>query len=195
MERQPAWTSLRRRALLDQQLWFLGKDIGAKSGNALLRYGFERRRPEHGNGSTAYLLPLNHDSDIHDGAVLICWGFAVYAGAISTGADCPHPAPYAGICLERFGNTPRLLADPLRATVHQYADLPRTIAPTTASDWATATTLMSRIARTCSSYESWAIGTRGEAHRLAALRDAPRHKRLRFTPLPSLTSVWNTFFF
>jgi hypothetical protein len=192
VKNQPVWTSLRRGALIDQQLWFLGRDIGAPGGNALLRFGFGRQRPERG-GSTAYLLPLPPEREDDTESVLICWGFAMYAGRGSTIIETTEsPASWAGVCIERFGSTPRLIAAPLGPTIHQFADLPRGSAPRSDNDWRFTTRLMARMARTCSAYESWAIDTLGDSHRRLALRDAPRHKRLRFTPVPSLASVWDT---
>jgi hypothetical protein len=208
MERQPDWSALRRRAVIDQQLWFLGRDIGGPGGNALLSYGFERRRPVGSGGSTAYLLPLLPSDDARPTpattlaggpGMLICWGFALYAGAFDAVASNASPgeaftpsdpARWSGICIERFRSTPRLIRGHLPPALHQAADLPRTTAPRTAGDHLFAATTMRCLARTLAAYERWAIVALGRAHREAALRDAPRHKRLRFTPTPELSTIW-----
>jgi hypothetical protein len=131
--------------------------------------------------------------------MLICWGFALYAGAIEGVASStspsnpfgmPNPAHWSGICIERFRSTPRLVRAPLAPALHQAGDLPRTTAPQTDGDRAFTASTMRSVARTLAAYERWAIVALGHAHRQAALRDAPRHKRLRFTSVPELSAVW-----
>lgn len=202
MDRQPSWNGLRRRAVIDQQLWFLGRDIAGASGNALLAYGFEKRRSRDRNGSTSYLLPLVQPASeqlFGSSGVLICWGFALYAGAAP--AEAPgaslggrlvhHPThDWAGVTIERFGDTPGLLRTPVAPTLHQVSELPRATSPRTEADRTLATRALRMIALTLSAYERWAINTLGIAHRRAALRDAPRHKRHRFSHVLELSTVW-----
>ncbi len=88
------------RYLVDQQLWYFGHDIQHADGNALVRFGFERRRAFDGVGTTCYLLPLDlgriddlveptrTDRDgrwitpPHGDGALACWGFATYFGRV-----------------------------------------------------------------------------------------------------------------
>jgi hypothetical protein len=199
MEEQAGWPGFRRRAIVDQQLWYLGRDIGAQSGNGLLAYGFQRRRSPSGSGSTAYLLPISAFSPDLSG-MLVCWGFGLYAGSIDEPAAADTMVPrtpigpartlWAGACLERFGNAPRLVRCALSPTLHQVADLPRMVVPRTADERAFADATVREIARAFAAYERWAIATLGEAHRHAALESAPRHKRHRFKTEPELSGSW-----
>ncbi len=206
MIRQALWTGLRRSAIIDQQLWYLGRDIAGPFGNALIAYGFERRRAPGGRGSSAYLLPLVREGSppgIASDSMLVCWGFAIYAGEVLAdgaggaaehavrGRAVPKQTAWAGVCIERFRDTPGLVRSPVASSLHQAADLPDTASPRTAAERVFAAAIVRRIALTLSAYERWALTTLGSAHRHAALRDAPRHKRHRFSHVPELSEIWD----
>jgi hypothetical protein len=208
MDRQAFWSGLRRLAIIDQQLWYLGKDIAAPTGNALRAYGFTRRRSATGTGSSAYLIPLQPDP-ADDAArttgMLVCWGFGVYAGDVLVPGDASTSiAPlsamserttgasiWAGAVIERFRDTPGLVRHPLSPDIHQVSSLPRSNAPRTEDDRNTAVAALRAIARTMAAYERWAIATLGVMHREHALRDAPRHKRHRFSRVTDLSGIWD----
>jgi len=198
MTPQPRWAGARRNTIIDQQLWFLGRDIGGPLGNALLAYGFERHRPAGGVGSSAYLLRLDASVD-QAPRVLICWGFGVYIGADATCAtDHRIPAdaagrpaaPWSGMLLQRFGASPGLVRSAISPTLHQVADLPARWPARNDADRASASRLLHMLAHTLADYERWAITTLGSAHRAAALHAAPRHKRHRFLNAPELSEAW-----
>lgn len=192
----------RRCAVVDQQLWFMGRDIAGPGGNALLNYGFERRRLPHRGGSSAYMLPLAQPANATlcgDAGVLICWGFALYAGAfcgeqsparVSRRDVIPEREPWAGVVIERFGDAARLVRAPVSPALHQVSELPPGVTPRTEYDRTFAATTVRAIALTFVAYERWAITTLGRAHRHASLHDAPRHKRHRFSRVAELSGVW-----
>jgi len=218
MTTQPRWAGTRRNAIIDQQLWFLGRDIGGPHGNALLAYGFERHRPLRHQGSSAYLLNLADPSP--DGPrVLICWGFGVYVGAdatvaarhrspvraatdaatdaathaathAATDAATHAPAPWSGLLFQRFGASPGLVRSAVSPGLHQVADLPARWPARTDTDDACAARFLHTLAHTLADYERWAISTLGSAHRAAALSAAPRHKRHRFLHTSELSVAW-----
>jgi len=195
---QPHWAGLRRNTIIDQQLWYLGRDIGGPCGNALLAYGFERHRPAGGFGSSAYLLPLRSPS-VDEPSVLICWGFGAYVGLRKgctpldqrqADAARQSPAPWSGVFFQRFGASPGLVRHAVSPTLHQVADLPLRWTPRSDADRECASRTLSTLAHTLAEYERWAIDTLGSAHRTTALRAAPRHKRHRFLNAPELSEAW-----
>jgi len=198
MTPQPRWAGARRNTIIDQQLWFLGRDIGGPLGNAPLAYGFERHRPAGICGSSAYLLRLE-DPSHQVPQVLICWGFGLYIGADATCATdhripavaAGHPpTPWSGMLLQRFGASPGLVRSAISPTLHQVADLPVRWPARNDADRASASRLLHMLAHTLADYERWAITTLGSAHRTAALHAAPRHKRHRFLNAPELSEAW-----
>jgi len=198
MTPQPRWTAARRNTIIDQQLWFLGRDIGGPLGNAPLAFGFERHRPAGIRGSSAYLLRLENPSH-QVPQVLICWGFGLYIGADATCATdhripadaAGHtPTPWSGMLLQRFGASPGLVCSAISPTRHQVADLPARRPASNDADRASASALLRTLAQTLADYERWAITTLGSPHRTAALHAAPRHKRHRFLHTPELSEAW-----
>jgi len=198
MTTQPSWAVGRRNTIVDQQLWYLGRDIGGPHGNALLAYGFERHRPSAKLGSSAYLLRLDDPSD-QKPRVIICWGFGLYVGAdvsctthqrTSTDAAGHRPTPWSGVLLQRFGASPGLVRSAIAPTLHQVSDLPARWPARTDADRECAGRLLHSLAHTLAGYERWAITTLGSAHRTAALHAAPRHKRHRFLTAPELSEAW-----
>ena len=76
---------LRLTTLVDQQLWYIGHDIRHADGNALARFGFERRRGASG-GTSCYRLP-----SVDPSRQLLCWGFgAARRCACRVPVDCCH---------------------------------------------------------------------------------------------------------
>jgi hypothetical protein len=185
--------SPRLSSLLDQQLWFIGHDIRHADGNALVRFGFERRRSSHG-GTSCYQLRLdNAPLDI------VCWGFGIYVGPLQgqDGSPAPGalpglpPARPQGVLVQRHVATPRLLAHPLELPVHQPADLPPLRSPGSARDWDEIDAGLQLLAAVFSRYEAWACETLGVAHRTQVLSMVPRHKRRRFCQATDLAPWWN----
>lgn len=86
----------RLAALLDRQLWCLGRDV-RRAGNLLIEHGFARRRPPGGvAGASAYRLELP------DGRIVGLWGFALHFGVVGLGGivvarreSLPRPTPGA----------------------------------------------------------------------------------------------------
>ena len=186
---QPRLPRLRCSALLDQQLWYLGRDIHGPSGNALRAYGFVRHRSDSGHGSSSYVLELAAES----GALpiqLICWGFGVAVSSSTTAASVAGSG-WAGIVVERFGWSSRLLLQPLSPAIHQVSDLPTAPRPVTNVEQEFAAQAELLMARAFAAYERWVLATLGQPHRDAALRDAPRHKRHRFLQTPGLALAWD----
>jgi hypothetical protein len=200
MAQQGFSTRYFRRALVDQQLWFLGRDICATAGNALTAFGFQRRRaPADVVGSSAYVLPSPQlAGSSHADDVLICWGFGLYLGgeaASDTGANVlampPHDHRY-GLLLERFGRGPRLVPTQMPRDVHHVTALPKAIAPATPAQREALRTRLVALSGVLAAYERWAIASLGHSHREMALREIPRHKRQRFLPITELSDAWET---
>jgi hypothetical protein len=189
---QPIPAQLQCSPPLDQQLWYLGRDIHGPFGNALRDYGFVRHRPLAGHGSSSYVLPLPAESDGQP-MQLICWGFGVAITRIELPLAGAAPVPWAGIVHERFGWSSRLLRHPLSPSIHQVSDLPAASRPVTAAEHEFTVRAKQLLARAFAGYERWAIATLGQAHRDAALREAPRHKRHRFLKMPGLAVAWEAY--
>jgi hypothetical protein len=186
-----------RRALIDQQLWFLGRDICASGGNALLAFGFERQRPPAGVvGSSSYVLPSQRiPNRLHEDDVLICWGFALYLGPMLGSAGCaPEAADGSsearGLIVERFGSSPRLTRAPVRSDIHHVTALPAATPAVTEAQRRTLRHRLVALSDVMASYERWARTHLGVAHRAAALREVPRHKRQRFADATDLAGAW-----
>jgi hypothetical protein len=176
---------LRLPVLLDQQFWFLGHDIRHISGNGLERYGFRRYRAIDGAGTSCYVLPEA------PGTALVCWGFAAYLGAVAAApaGDGAVTGP-AGVLVQRHSVTPRLVCTPPALPLHRMADLPRTRAPRSSSDWQLVRNGLERLASLFADYERWAHQALGEPYRLGTLRTLPRHKRRKFEPVSDLSAQW-----
>ena len=188
MPAQAPLRSLRLPVLLDQQFWFLGHDIRYTSGTGLERYGFQRFRATDGVGTSCYLLPQT------PGEALLCWGFAAYYGAITDeGTGVPtgrHGTGAAGVLVQRHAVTPRLVLTPPAVPVHRLADLPRTRAPRSRTDWCLVHQGLQKLAERFARYEQWAQHALGEPYRLDTLRTLPRHKRRKFEPVGDLSAYW-----
>ncbi len=198
MENQVSRTPTLRRSLIDQQLWFLGRDIAAADGNGPLSFGFSRMRAFDGRGSSAYTLQTSPESSapaLREDLHLMCWGFAIYLGPIAptcSGKTCAILAPEcAGIVIERFRRRPRMVHQPMPLTVHQVCELPPNTPPQTDAELQRAAELVRVLAYTLAPYERWARETLGNAHRTQALAEVPRHKRHRFVNAIDLEAEWN----
>ena len=180
---------LRLSTLLDQQLWFIGHDIRHADGNALTRFGFERRRGSAG-GTTCYQLAS--EDPARD---LVCWGFGVYVGPVDNAArPAPHDAPREtprGVFLQRHSLTPRLLSGPLALPLHQPSELPLLRSPVTPHDWHEVQSALRHLAAELARYEQWARDTLGTTHRAQVLAQVPRHKRRRFCAATDLAASWD----
>jgi hypothetical protein len=145
--------------LLDQQMWFFGRDIQHPDGNLLLRFGFDRSRPPVAVSGTSRYIIATH------AGVLVLWGW----GAVWRDAD-----PLA-LLMRRHGPGPRLISarSPLD-DVWAHTALAGTPARSDA-DRARLDALLTDFAGWVSEYEQWARATCGEPWRqeCAALR--PRH--------------------
>lgn len=147
--------------LLDQQMWFFGRDIQYPEGNLLLRFGFGRERPPAAeSGTSRYTIATA------EGALTL-WGW---------GALWRDHQPLA-LLLRRHGPGPRLVssAGPLDH-VWAHTALSDARAPL-AADLARVGTLLADFAGWVYAYERWVRATCGESWRgeCAALR--PRHVR------------------
>jgi len=163
--------------LLDQQLWFCGRDVLHEGGNGLLRFGFERVRPPASQAAaSAYVLPLD------DGRRVVLWGFGVFYGDDALG----------GLFLRRYGFAPRLTpAAAAPRTAVASSDLPlRT--PATADEARRARALLTGAMRWLAAYERWAQATFGLSFRRQGIAERPRRKRRRLTVAPEqLPEAWD----
>ena len=183
---------LRLTTLVDQQLWYIGHDIRHADGNALARFGFERRRGASG-GTSCYRLP-----SVDPSRQLLCWGFGIYVGAIADPSPSGHalatgctPAHIAhGVFLSRHAITPRLVPQPLALPLHQPSELPPLRSPVTPHDWQVVQFALQHVANEFGRYEQWARDTLGAAHRTHVLARVPRHKRRRFAAATHLADSW-----
>lgn len=182
----------------------LGQDRLHPAGNALARYGFARARHPTGHGSSSYLLPMPGET----GVALVCWGYALYLGAV-TGVSLdappaparqgapptdptPPPAvlPNDGLLLERHAFGPRLLRAPLALPLPGKQALGERHHPRSEAEQRAARHRLLQVAATLAGYERWAVATLGEGHRRRALASLPRHKRRRMAATPSLAPAW-----
>lgn len=147
--------------LLDQQMWFFGRDIQHPDGNLLLRFGFARERPPVGvSGTSRYTLATPAGS-------LTLWGW---------GALWCDTGPRA-LLMRRHGPGPRLVA---AAETHQsvwaHTAIPDTRAPIGA-DVRRVGTLLAEFAGWVQHYERWVRATCGESWRQECAGLRPRHVR------------------
>lgn len=120
-------TDLRRLAvaLLDQQLWCLGRDVTRIGGNVLAELGMCRYRSQDGRGSTAYTGRVARDG------VVWLWGFGLLYWQPDRG----------GMFLRRYGFDPVLVAEP-KNPVHRPEYLAPFTRPNSARQRATASDLV-----------------------------------------------------
>ncbi len=177
------------RGLLDQQLWCCGRDIHHPDGNALLRYGFERRRPPAGEaGSSAYALALP------DGRRCTLWGFAVLLEAPPLGA---------GLLLRRHPFVARLTDTDACADVAAGAhasggalwrvdQLPRAGRTNECARGGLGLRLGAEAARALAEYERWALDALGADHRQRCEAERPRGVRRRqAVPCVAQADAWS----
>lgn len=141
--------------LLKQQCWQWGCDVqrvvNGVACNALLEFGFTRRRPSSGQkGATMYLLALP------DGYTLVLWGFGVWIGDVNGN----------GIYLNRFEFDPRWLpGEKVRAGIHVSEQLASARPPQSPQECRQAFGLVIALAEWIAGYEDWAIQTLGREFR------------------------------
>lgn len=170
----------RGRVLLHQQCWLWGQDIRRPEGNALLEYGFERRRPPEGEqGSNAYILRPTPDR------CAVLWGFGFYW------RDARVPCGCGGIFLPRFTFTPKLAraAGPPLATwlPGQLSDCRP---PGTPRQWDRARRLLIPALRWVASYERWILERRGLVYRRECTAAGPKGST-KFLPAEELAAAWD----
>jgi len=147
--------------LLDQQMWFFGRDIQHPDGNLLLRFGFSRERPpSEVSGTSRYAIAT-------DGGTLVLWGW---------GAVWRDGHPHA-LLLRRHGPGPRLIsAQGALDSVWAHTALVGTPAQSDAES-ARLHTLLRDFAAWVHHYEQWVRTTCGEAWRAECAALRPRHVR------------------
>jgi hypothetical protein len=163
--------------LLDQQLWFCGRDVLHEGGNGLLRFGFDRVRPPASHAAaSAYVLPLD------DGRRVVLWGFGVFYGDDALG----------GLFLRRYGFGPRLTPAAAPRAAFAPSELPPLRAPVTDDEARLARALLTATMRWVAAYERWAQATFGLPFRRRCIAERPRRKRRRLTVAPAqLPEAWD----
>lgn len=141
--------------LLKQQCWQWGCDVqrvvGGAACNALLEFGFTRRRPPAGQkGATMYLLTLP------EGHTLVLWGFGVWIGDLNGN----------GIYLNRFEFDPCWLSgENIRASIHVSEQLASARPPQSPQECRQAFGLVIALGEWVADYEAWAVQTLGREFR------------------------------
>lgn len=155
--------------LLDQQMWFFGRDIQHPDGNLLLRFGFARERPPvEVSGTSRYAIITPTGS-------LTLWGW---------GALWRDREPFA-LLLRRHGPGPRLVAA-TNAPDQVWAHTALTNARAAASDEVGRVgTLLADFADWVHGYERWVRATCGESWRVECAELRPRHVRRKQVVAPA----------
>lgn len=168
----PGETRRLGKSLLTQQCWCWGQDVRRPEGNLLLEFGFERRRPPHGeSGATAYLLRLLPN------CVVTLWGFGMWYG------ECDRGAIFVG----RFDFEPKLslCAEPPLPiwTPKQLSALP---VPRTSIERRLTRELLTDALCWAADYERWAIEKTGLPYRKRCLEAWSQ----RFLPPENVVESW-----
>lgn len=147
--------------LLDQQMWFFGRDIQHPDGNLLLRVGFARERPPaEVSGTSRYSVATPLGS-------LTLWGW---------GALWRDDRPRA-LLMRRHGPGPRLVPETTRLE-HVWAHTAFADARAAADgELARTSMLLADFAGWVHAYEQWVRATCGESWRSACVALRPRHVR------------------
>ncbi len=138
--------------MLDQQFWFLGRDVRASEGNLLLELGFEQTRPPADcKAATQYAL------NFPDRSQLRLWGFGLWYSRRSE----------KGVFLRRSEFAPRLCH--LSAPIWRAEDLPALEFPSNETQinhlWHDLAIVFDWFAV----YERWVINRCGLAYRISCL--------------------------
>jgi len=147
--------------LLDQQMWFFGRDIQHPDGNLLLRFGFARERPPVAvSGTSRYSITTPTGS-------LTLWGW---------GALWRDDQPMA-LLMRRHGPGPRLVS--AAACLEQvWAHTAVSETRAAASDeLARVGSLLADFAGWVHAYERWVRASCGESWRRECAAMRPRHVR------------------
>jgi hypothetical protein len=147
--------------LLDQQMWFFGRDIQHPDGNLLLHFGFSRERPPGElSGTSRYAIATA-------GSTLVLWGW---------GAVWRDEHPLA-LLMRRHGAGPRLIsATAALDGVWTHTALVGTPAQSDGES-ARLHTLLRDFAAWVHHYEQWVRSTCGVAWRAECAALRPRHVR------------------
>ncbi len=145
----------RGAALLDQQLWCLGRDIFHADGNALIRYGMTCHRvPQGQQGGHAYSQQLGASSRV------VVWGFGLFCGDDALG----------GIMMRRFEFSPHWCPRAsLTLPIWRIDQVPAVAPPRGQQQIERSLGLMARALTWLEDYEAWAGRALGRAHREAVL--------------------------
>ena len=137
--------------LLKQQCWQWGCDtrrvVDGAACNALLEFGFTRRRPPAAQkGATMYLLTRP------DGYTIALWGFGVWIGDLNG----------SGIYLNRFEFNPcQLSGERVRAGIHASEQLAAVRPPQSPEECRQAFGLLIALTEWIAGYEAWVAQTLG----------------------------------
>jgi len=147
--------------LLDQQMWFLGRDFQHPDGNLLLRFGFARERPPaEVSGTSRYAIATA-------AGTLVLWGW----GAVWRDG---HPL---ALLLRRHGPGPRLTSA-LTSLDNVWAHTALVGTPAQSdAEHARLHTLLADFADWVQHYEQWVRATCGESWRTECAALRPRHVR------------------
>lgn len=140
--------------LLNQQFWLWGQDI-RRGDNILLRYGFQRTRPQGDvQGGRCYTTRIDARRTV------VLWGFGIFYGDEALG----------GLYLSRFRLDP-LLGESGTPPVNVWApaNLPAFAPPVDDRDWARARLLLDETLRWISAYETWVVAEMGPEYRRRCL--------------------------
>lgn len=160
------------RILLDQQMWCWGRDVVRPEGNALLEYGFRRRRPPEGlMAASAYVLCPN------PGQELRLWGFGLLWTEEETGS----------LFLRRRRFSPRLVSGPEAfEEVWRAEQTPATLRPRSESDHVLTRRLLKDAFSWIAGYERWAQRTLGADYRELCVTTW----RKKSVPAPEMARCW-----
>lgn len=163
---------LKALRLLDQQLWCLGRDV-AHPANFLLRYGFERRRPEQREaGSSEYIW---QDAE---GWRVTCWGYGIHF------ADPNN----AGCFLRRYTFAPRWTKPGFfpnaRWTVHAWKS---TRGPQTGTETVEVLTRLVEGTQWLANYEAWVNTEAPKGYRADCIE---RWSKEASVPADEMASAW-----
>jgi hypothetical protein len=166
----PAPDRHRLAELLDQQMWFFGRDIQHPEGNLLLRFGFTRERPPVAvSGTSRYTMTTPVGS-------LTLWGWGVL---------WRDREPLA-LLMRRHGPGPRLVSAAV-AREQVWAHTALTDSRAAASDeLARVGMLLADFAGWVHRYERWVRDTCGESWRRECAELRPRHVRRKQMVAPAL---------
>lgn len=111
-------------------------------------------------------------------------------------ADPSAPPDTPGVFVERHRFGPRLFGWPARLPLWRLEQLPRRSFPRTSGEWEIALHGVSLIVDSFIRYERWACVQLGEAHRLRAHAERPRHVRRASVAEPMrLADAWERFLY